>query len=263
MSWRHLNAVWAAHLEPAGMKLVAATLADRADENGGGIRLSVATIAKRTSMGVRTAQRWLRGLEQRGVLIVEKRSTQHAPTHYRMPIEALHALATKDEDANSEVPPAAPLDQSRGATYDIQGCQSVHPGVPPAAPNPSLSRRKANSGRESGAAASDALARAAAAPPSGVDADGWKLLLLARPELDAAKLAEQAEYHLSEGCPAKALNRAVVGLRLTLHHKGLSPSYKRANGSAAAPRPRKRAGKHVFVPEVFDGKDWTITEGAP
>lgn len=248
------------------MKLVAATLADRADDNGGGIRLSQDAIGKRTSLSGRQVRHWLRELERITVLVVERRPTQHTPTHYRMPIEALHALARPEADFHPDDDPdrkpASTVKQSRPEVQRRQTGSPASPDRKPASDKTSLRRPKASQGG-SVAAASDALTRAAAAPPAGVDADGWKKLLSARPELDSAALAEQAAFHLAEGCPAKALNRAVDGLRLTLHHKGLSPSYKRANGSAAAPRPRKRAGRHVFVAETFGDKDYTITEGAP
>lgn len=246
MSYRHLGAVWAADIEPPALKLVAATLADRANDEGGGIRFSVQTIAWRANLSERQARRYLRDLEKLQVLIVERRSAQHSATHYRMPLESLQALQRESPEGDPDRTPMTALSESRP---DIQGIQTGHTRSPdrtPVSPKTSLRRPEASKGRDD-AAAPDALPRAVAAP-RGVDTSAWARLLAGRPDLKHEDLADAAAVHLAAGCPAEALSQAMEVLRVTPHHRSLDPRYRRATsrktnaanrGKAATPTPEQ------------------------
>lgn len=92
--------------------------------------------------------------------------------------------------------------------------------------------------REGSGDTPDALPRAVAPAPEGISPEAWGRLLRARPELDAAELAESVAHHQAEGCPADLLNTALDGLRLHRGHRSLSPApYRRPK----APREARQA----------------------
>lgn len=65
--------------------LILLSLADVADEYGGNAYPSVSRMARDARSNSRTVQRHLSALVKQGTLEIEKSSTQHRPTTYRMP----------------------------------------------------------------------------------------------------------------------------------------------------------------------------------
>lgn len=238
MSYRHLAAVWKADIQPPTLKLVAATLADRADESGGGLWFSLATIAHRCGVSKRQAQRYMEALVAKGLLVQERRARQHYTPHYRMPLEALEAIARVDA---GDSPEAVRVDAG-----DIPECaQGRHPRRPQVTPKASRGdagvtqypqRRPRDGSGGTGAAAAGAADASLPRAPEGVDGDAWARLLRSRRDLDATRLAEQALFHLGAGCCTADLTRAMESLRLTRSHKDLVPRYSRS----ARPRPAAR-----------------------
>lgn len=91
-----MTAVWASTL--AGPeKLVALALADWANDDGGSIRPSIATVAKKTSSSESQARRTIRKLETSGILSIEANPNGGAPgstRHYRMHVDRLPTTGT-------------------------------------------------------------------------------------------------------------------------------------------------------------------------
>ena len=228
MSAAHLTALWAARLGGnAGVKLVAARLADRANKDtGADIYLSVPTIARDTGLSQRQVKRHLQRLLALGVLVVVKRSAQHSATHYAMPLDRLQALAKGDADDTSEESSSDTDDTSGNA----QGCHTRHPGVTYKASRGVTGdtqddhrRRKASMGGEAAARAADALTRTArAAPPADSCTDAWSRLQEVRPDLDYTLIAEAARVHYIEpGRPPQELVDALRKLTVTPQWKAL------------------------------------------
>lgn len=96
MSLKIMTAVWASTL--AGPeKLVALALADWADDEGGSIRPSIATVARKTSSSESQARRTIRKLEAGGILSIEANPNGGAPgvtRHYRMHADRLPTTST-------------------------------------------------------------------------------------------------------------------------------------------------------------------------
>lgn len=76
--------VWDMNL-PSSQKLVALALADHAHDDGTEARPGVTGLSKKCSMNERTAQRSIRDLLAKGVIVVQRPSTNTLPTVYRFP----------------------------------------------------------------------------------------------------------------------------------------------------------------------------------
>lgn len=95
MSLRLMGMVWRAKLPSGTQKLVAARLADFADDDGCRVFPSNARVARDCSISDRAVRDAMRGLEDIGVLILVavERPGQHMPREYRFNLDALVALA--------------------------------------------------------------------------------------------------------------------------------------------------------------------------
>lgn len=252
MSAAHLTALWAARLGGnAGVKLVAARLADRANKDtGADIYLSIPTIARDTGLSQRQVKRHLQTLLALGVLVVVKRSAQHSATHYAMPLERLQALARGDADDTSEE-----SSSDAGVTPgNAQGCHTRPSGVTfttsrgvTHVTQDDPRRRKTSRGEAHASAGGPLALPAVVAAPAADVADEWQRLIEARPELDYAHIAEQAQVlYLTDGHPASALRKALDKLRLTRHHKELDAPPRKASAKSSSAGRRRNQLLDIF-----------------
>ena len=96
-----------------GSRLVLLSLADYADENGGSIWPSVATISRDTLLSERQVQYALRTLEQLGEIAVEQKGGGRRTTSYRILMGGVQDLRPSENgrgavDCTPEVQPIAP-----------------------------------------------------------------------------------------------------------------------------------------------------------
>ncbi|MBN8511190.1 MAG: helix-turn-helix domain-containing protein [Burkholderiales bacterium] len=272
MSALCIAAVWRARIVPSGRKLVAASLADRADDDGGSIWFSKEKIAERCSMSPRQVQTHLGRLVDAGILEIARAATQHHPVHYRLSLRRLDELVPGDgaSQGRSTALPGEKHSAARGEAQRCQGRSAALPGEQPASPDtPQDVRRDVLGGEASAVVPPGGVTTATPpAPPPGVDPAAWRRLLAARPDLNAADVAEAAWLHLASGCDAEALGRAVDALRLNRHHRSLSPIYRRTPparkpktalegaGSPAVPAPAPKPAAiaaRQFVPPPLRG----------
>jgi DNA-binding transcriptional regulator LsrR (DeoR family) len=87
MSLKVMSHVWWSTL-PSQEKFVALALADYANDSGGSVYPSLATVARKTSRSERQVRRLLRKLQARGVVIVVQKRPG-TTTIYRIDVEAL------------------------------------------------------------------------------------------------------------------------------------------------------------------------------
>ena len=120
MSIQVMTQVWQSNLPPE-QKYILLKLADYADDDGGHVYPSVATVARLTGVSERTVQRHLSAMREVGILEVTGQATQHRPTEYRIRGDKLTPLA------DSGVTPVT----ARGDTGDVSG-------VTPTSPYPSV-----------------------------------------------------------------------------------------------------------------------------
>ena len=131
MSVYVLSMVFKAKMTPSEKVLMLA-LADYADDEGGSIFPSQATMAEKSSLGERTVTRLLAMFRDRGLLTEEEPATQHHPARYRMNLDMVKKLRV----AKAATLLGSPTSAFRVANGDIQGShggyQSVskkHPSV--------------------------------------------------------------------------------------------------------------------------------------
>jgi hypothetical protein len=216
MSWRHLLAVWGADLgRGAAVKLVAARLADRADERTETVTLALSCVAHDTGLSLDQARRSIRALIALGVLEVANPPVQRKSTQYRMRLSVLIELARHDANPTMDDPPRGgmvpPLERPLGVAFlgprgGISGPQGWH-----GATHNSLQRVNVEE-READAAKADALTRAAPAAPPGINTHVWETLVEARPDLDLRAIAEDVLRHRDAGCPDEDLADAAERL---------------------------------------------------
>lgn len=257
MSWQALAAVWRADIQPAGLKLVAAVLADRADEHGGSIWFSMDTIAWRAGLSRRMSINHVGTLKEQGLLHVTHPATQHRTPRYRLDMDALAAIARGEaHDTPEGVRGEADCtpESARGEAHYLQGCNAVSPGVKPASPNTPQRRPKTALGG-GGAAAAPGLAPGLAAPP-GVDASLWAKLAAKRSPAEMQDFAEGIAFYVGRGCPSEAVAAELVRLTIARHHRVFAPQYhqppKRQARGAARPR-RSASARH----EDLDNKNYS------
>lgn len=92
MSVRVSDRMWATAITPAGRKLVALNLADRCNDEGGRLFVSMARIAVDCDMSRSQAQRYVRSLIDDGLLSVVANGAGGAPgsvPHYQIHIDRL------------------------------------------------------------------------------------------------------------------------------------------------------------------------------
>lgn len=101
MSLRVMGMVWRAKLTSGTVKLVAARLADFADDEGGRVFPSNARVARDCAISDRAVRDAMRALEAIDVLILvaAERPGQHLPREYRFNLDALAALAEAADPA--------------------------------------------------------------------------------------------------------------------------------------------------------------------
>ena len=91
-----------------GSLLLLLALADFANDEGGNVFPSVATMAGKTRCSERSIQRRLRDLEDQGLLGIEKTATRHSTTHYRINIACFSEARQSVTSARAEVTSQAP-----------------------------------------------------------------------------------------------------------------------------------------------------------
>lgn len=103
MSLRVMGMVWRAKLPSGTVKLVAARLADFADDEGGRVFPSNARVARDCAISDRAVRDAMRTLEAIDVLILVavERPGQHLPREYRFNLDALAALAEAADPAET------------------------------------------------------------------------------------------------------------------------------------------------------------------
>ena len=106
MSLKVTQLVWKARL-PSTQKLVAARLADFADDDGGRVFPSNARVAEDCGLSERSVRDTMRALEAAGVLVLValERPGQNLPREYRLDLTVLVKLSASDESRGQDVPP--------------------------------------------------------------------------------------------------------------------------------------------------------------
>jgi hypothetical protein len=117
MSVQATSAVWARNIKPPACLLVALAFADHADAEGGNVRPGVARISTKTGVTVRQVKRHISALRDMGVLVVEKPSTQHMPTVYRIPLRGDTHATPDDARGDAEGKPGVTPTVTRGDTH--------------------------------------------------------------------------------------------------------------------------------------------------
>ena len=141
MSIKVTSWVWESADCEASDLLILLAMADFADDHGGNIFPSVATLAAKSRKSERAVQYSLRRLESRGLIVVEAGDKGHRPRKYRiaMPNSGMHDLHPSDS-------PGVQGSTSRGARVDIEGCNQLHPNHQ----NPSRTRAGAREAKGNG-----------------------------------------------------------------------------------------------------------------
>lgn len=108
MSLKVSQMVWRAKL-PSTQKLVAARLADFADDDGSRVFPSNRRVMEECGLSERTVRETMRALEQCGVLVLValERPGQNLPREYRIDLDALAKLSTYDESGGQQMPPGS------------------------------------------------------------------------------------------------------------------------------------------------------------
>jgi len=110
-------------------KLVALSLADNARDDGGSVYPGISTTSDKTALSERTVQRILRSLEEKGVLAVQKQSTNNFPTVYKFLLsDDRKHLAVDDPRGDVVTPPdslGVTLTTVGGDIDDSWGCHGV------------------------------------------------------------------------------------------------------------------------------------------
>lgn len=123
-----MEAVLAAEALPRRLVLVAVVLAHYADPDGGSIRPSIATIEARARTDRRNVQRYVRELEQLGVLLVVRRGGAGAKccSEYRLDLARLAALDGMGGTATAHDGPEATA--KGGSTTAVQEHEHANKG---------------------------------------------------------------------------------------------------------------------------------------
>jgi hypothetical protein len=249
LKWELLGRALALPSLSAGDVAVLWQLANRYNEKAGAAWPSLSRLAGDTGRKRNTVLRSIGRLKRAGLVVVVSAGTRTTSTRYRPAFGV----------ATPTMPPGSHAEGARGS--HAEGAEVATPAWPESIYEPGHGFIEG----ESGAAASAALARAAAAPlPECVDRQAWQELIDAwRDGLDCGKLLAQATRYAKDGRTKDEISAGIRSLAVNAHHKHLTlpAKAKPINGHPAANS--KRAGKHVFVPEVFGDKDYTLTEGAP
>ena len=103
MSILVMSQVWESRKCEGNQLLLLLALADFASDDGGDVFPSVAKMAEKTRASRRTVQRNLRKLEDEGVLIEVRPTSQRFPAEYRVVLEALRA-PPEDVGRQSDTP---------------------------------------------------------------------------------------------------------------------------------------------------------------
>jgi hypothetical protein len=136
MAIRVMNAVWQSALS-GSQKLVALALADWSDDEGGSIRPSVATVARKCSMSASQARRVVHELLEAGVLAIERNPDGGAPgttRHYRMNVDRLPTPS-----AGATRTPSVDATPSADATPRMDARDGSHPCAPTTSAHATLS----------------------------------------------------------------------------------------------------------------------------
>jgi hypothetical protein len=138
MSVKVMGKVFETDLEPADKVLLLA-LADHAHDDGTKIFPSVARMMVKSSMAERTVQRHLRGLVERGLLVVVNHAEGgrgHA-VEYAIDMWRLTECIPLDTKGGQDDTLSPDDTHSKGAAGDGKGCQIEQERVPPVTPQPS------------------------------------------------------------------------------------------------------------------------------
>lgn len=136
MSIKVISQIWDCPL-PTSEKMILLVIADHADEYGGNAWPSIATIARKSSMGERQVQRYVKSLVERGLLSCEKQaggtwdmSPDKRPNRYTVNISRVTSMSPRLTcGATSTTPRGVTSGAERGDTHDASG-------VTPMTPNP-------------------------------------------------------------------------------------------------------------------------------
>lgn len=139
MSITLMSKIWRTNL-PTAEKMVMLVIADHANDDGTNAWPGVATIARKTSMSERTVQRYIKALEESGLILVVAQGggtkdtrNDRRPNRYDIILSALHGVTNSASDVDGVTNEA-----SRGDKNDVTGCQTEQNGVTPVSPYPSL-----------------------------------------------------------------------------------------------------------------------------
>lgn len=132
MSIRAMTVVWSSSLEST-KKLVCLCMADFADDNGGNIFPTMQTIASKSSISVRTAQRIIHSLVEDGIVRPEGSTSRGVP-RYRLVFSALSALektcdkmSPQDNDLRQNVTPPRQIDTPGVTSTTLRGDTAMSP----------------------------------------------------------------------------------------------------------------------------------------
>lgn len=129
MSIKVMSLIWAAPIKPTSLKLVALAMADRADDSGGSLYLSIGSIARKVGVSHSQAQRLVKNLKAAGLLRVVSHADGGSRTtpRYRLQLDVIAGLGngvdsvpdTAWSGSTDATPGAAPM-RSRGRTDATQ-----------------------------------------------------------------------------------------------------------------------------------------------
>lgn len=165
MSTECSTIVWKRDFGNATRKVIAARLADHADDEGRGIWPSVERVAAQCNTSPRTVQRTLAAFVEEGILkvVAEGGKGRRSTTHYDFSMTVLTALPLArwvPDHANSKGDTVSPLeneaeikgdtDDAKGDTDDALGCHGVTQTVIEPPIEPSVERERANECEDGG-----------------------------------------------------------------------------------------------------------------